>query len=161
MCIKGCILMRLGVKCVMLMLTVAPIVACSTVVCLDPLRWGGSINPLAIVFMALFGLVSTPLWPTYIPALIIVPLLMRIVASRQFFMSIQLSVLILVSMVIGGIAGIVVLIHPILMSLNESKMATSWAVAGFLAGSITFSLIVAMYRKGDGRSGKTPRDRPI
>ena len=76
-------------------------------------------------------------------------------------MSIQLSVLILVSMVIGGIAGIVVLIHPILMSLNESKMATSWAVAGFLAGSITFSLIVAMYRKGDGRSGKTPRDRPI
>ena len=52
------------------MLTVGPLVAVTTLVCWQSERWAGSLNPMAIVVMALFGLLTVPLWPTYIPALV-------------------------------------------------------------------------------------------
>lgn len=133
--------------CVILMLTVAPIIVCATVVCLEPSRWGGSINPAVIVVMAMFGLISTPLWPTYIPSLIITPRLMMRVARVRVFKTMQLSGLIGISIVVGAIAGALVLSPMILMTQNEPKMAKNWMIAGLLAGAITFSLIVLVYRR--------------
>lgn len=140
--------MNRTIICVILMLTVAPLVACSTVVCLDPSRWGGSINPITIIIMAFFGVISTPVWPTYIPALIITPLLMRVISRTRVFRSTRLPVLIGLSLMLGAIAGALVLIRVILMSLNDSKLAMNWAIAGAMAGSITLMLIVLVYRRG-------------
>lgn len=49
---------------------------------------------------------------------------------------------------LGAIAGALVLIRVILMSLNDSKLAMNWAIAGAMAGSITLMLIVLVYRRG-------------
>ena len=133
---------------IILMVVVAPLLACSTVVCLEPSRWGGSINPITIVVMALFGLITIPLWPTYIPALIVTPLAMSFVARRQYFRTVPLPVLIGISLVIGAIVGPLVLIRMVLMSLNEPRLAMSWAIAGAVAGSLTLGLIVMVYRRG-------------
>lgn len=140
--------MNSTITCIILMLTLAPLIACSTVVCLDPSRWGGSINPITIVVMAFFGVISTPVWPTYIPALIITPLLMRMVSRSQVFGSARLPMLIGLSLVLGAIAGVLVLIRVILMSLNDPKLAMNWAIAGAVSGAITLMLIVLVYRRG-------------
>jgi len=139
--------MKKSLICIILMMTVAPIVVCATLVCLDPLRWGGTINPIAIIGMAMFGLISTPLWPTYIPSLIITPLLMKGMVRSHVFRTISLRVLISISLIVGAIAGALVMVRVILMSLNEPRLAMQWAIAGTLAGSVTFSLIVLVYRR--------------
>jgi hypothetical protein len=140
--------MKPGVTCTVLMLALAPLVACATAVCLEPSRWGGSINPVNIIGMALFGLVTVPLWPTYIPSLILTPLVMRRVARSQYFRTMHLSLLIGISFLVGAIAGSLVLIPLVLMSLKEPKLAMSWAIAGGLAGSVTLCVIVLIYRRG-------------
>jgi len=139
--------MNKGVICVIMILTVAPILVSTTLVCLEPSRWGGSIDPITIVSMAILGLLSTPLWPTYIPALIIAPLLMRKVAHNHSFRTIRLSILIGISLIVGGIAGGLVLVPVIIMSLNELRLAVSWAIAGVVSGAVTFCLIVIMYHR--------------
>jgi len=134
---------------VILMLTVAPLVACSTLVCLEPSRSGGSINPIAIVVTALFGLITVPLWLTYIPALVLTPMLMARVARTQRFRTMRLSVLVVLSLVVGAMAGALVLSPLVLMSLisREPMLAISWATAGTSAGSITLCLICLIYRR--------------
>jgi hypothetical protein len=97
--------------------------------------------------MALFGLITTPLWPTYIPALILTPLLMRMVARSQLFKTMRLPVLIGLSLMVGAIAGALVLVRVILMSVNEPRLAMNWAIAGALAGSITMCVIILVYRQ--------------
>jgi hypothetical protein len=135
------------------MLTVAPLVACSTIVCLNPSLLGESINPLRIaltvVGMAFFGLITVPLWLTYLPALIITPRLMRAAAQTKWFRTARLPVLIVLSLVAGAVAGALVLVPVILISLNDPKRAMIWAIAGAMAGSVTLILIVLVYRRGE------------
>ena len=144
--------MNRTIVCIILMLAVAPLVACSTIVCLNPSLLGGSINPIKIMFtivgMAFFGVITVPLWLTYIPALIMTPLLMRALSRTQVFRTTRLPILIGLSLVVGAVAGALVLILVILMSLNDPKMAMNWALAGAMAGSTTLMLIVLVYRRG-------------
>ena len=87
------------------MTTVAPVVAVTTLVCWNPGRWGGSINPLAILCMSFFGIFTTPLWPTYIPAIALTPFIMRRVAAKKAFRGLPLWALMGISFVIGAFAG--------------------------------------------------------
>lgn len=87
------------------MLTIAPIVAAATLVCWHPDRWGGSVSPLNIIVMAFFGLFTVALWPTYIPAIIFAPLLMRWVAAHRAFRTCPLPLLFGLSLSIGAVAG--------------------------------------------------------
>jgi len=96
--------------------------------------------------MVLFGLFTTPLWPTYIPSLIITPILMNVIARSKKFRTMPLSLLVGISFVIGAMVGPLVLIRMVLISLDEPKFATRWAVAGALAGAITLIVIVLVYR---------------
>lgn len=138
---------------VFLMLSVAPVVAVSTLVFGDPGRWSGSQHPLAILVMAFFGLFTTPLWPTYIPALILTPIIMHKFARKGIFRRIPLPVLLLLAVVIGSITGVCVMFPLILMErAYSSGNPANWAMAGAVAGAATLLLITILYRL-DGMPG--------
>jgi hypothetical protein len=127
------------------MVTLSPTVATATLVCWDPDRWGGSVNPLAILTMALFGLITVPLWPTYIPAVVATPFMMsRIVRSRHFRDAPLLAILGL-SLVSGAIAGIGVI--SIIVPWQESlDLVLNWVAAGAVSGGVTLPVIALIFR---------------
>ncbi|MEI6862499.1 MAG: hypothetical protein WCL04_09640 [Verrucomicrobiota bacterium] len=127
------------------LLVVAPLVAATTLVCWEPARWGGSISPLAIATMAFFGVLSVPLWPTYIPALIITPLVMKRVSASRVFMRLPLPALMGVSLLVGALAGFGV-IMPVVPELKDSDLVLMWASAGAAAGAVTLTLIFLIHR---------------
>ena len=132
---------------VILMLTLSPILAVTTLVCSHPERWGGSRDPLSILVMSAFGLITIPLWLTYIPAIIITPLVMRRIAVRPDFRALPLPVTLTVALLVGAIAGICVVILPVIMSLSDSlSLAFNWASAGAVSGAVTLALITMIYR---------------
>jgi hypothetical protein len=127
------------------MLTVSPILAATTLVCWNPERWGGSLNPLSILVMAAFGIITIPLWPTYIPALAVTPFIMRRIAELRVFKRLPLPLILAVSLVIGAFAGIGVI--SIIVPWHESKdLVLNWASAGAVSGGFTLALISFIYR---------------
>ena len=131
------------------MLTIAPVVAATTLVCGHPDRWGGSMSPLNIVVIAFFGLFTVPLWPTYIPAIMVTPLLMKWVAAHPAFRTFPLPLLFALSLLIGAMAGVCVLAFVIVLSASDStELALDWAAAGAVSGALTLSVICLIYRYG-------------
>jgi len=132
---------------VAVMVTVAPVVAVTTLVCCNPDRWGGSVNPLNIAVMSFFGLLTVPLWPTYIPAIVFTPLLMRWVAGRRDFTTLPIPLVLVLSTLIGAVAGVCVLSYVVLLSLKgSSTMVLGWLTAGSISGGFTLSVICLIYR---------------
>jgi len=138
--------MKKRMICLILLLIVAPLITSATLVCLDPTRWGGSINFIAVVSMAVFGLFSVPIWPTYIPVLVITPILMEKISSLHFFWKTKCSVLYGSSLILGALAGPLVMMPLILLSKDDSGLALCWAIAGAVSGSFVSVLIVMYYR---------------
>ena len=54
-----------------------PIIASLTLVSFNPERWGGSMSLQNILMIAFFGVITVPLWITYIPSIIMVPIFMK------------------------------------------------------------------------------------
>jgi hypothetical protein len=132
---------------ILAMLTIAPLVATTTSVCLQPEP--GSLDPLAIVMMALVGVLIGPLWPTYIPALIATPLLMRWMSARPAFRRSPLPLVLGLSIIAGVVAGICVMVPLILLELRDSSgdaAAVAAASAGATSGGVTLALICLLYR---------------
>src|ERR1051325_7730201 len=88
------------------MVTVSPVAAVATLILWDPQRWGGSVHPVTILAMSFFGLIMPTLWPTYIPALVATPFVMRRLAQSQWFKRWPLAIILVISALFGGIAGI-------------------------------------------------------
>ena len=134
--------------CRLLMLTVSPVVTCTIAVLLEPSRWGGSPDPLTILGMALFGVMTVYLWPTYMPALILTPVLMRRLVRTRSYQELPLSGLLGISAVVGAVAGVMVLLPVIWVTARDSELlARNWAIAGAVAGSVTLCLVVCIYRR--------------
>ena len=132
---------------VIAMVILAPLVATTTLVCGWPECWGGSISPLAIITMALFGLITTPLWPTYIPAIILTPFLMRRIAPHRLFMNLPIPVLVLMSLLLGALGGLCVMFPVIRMSLHDgAEFALQWKMAGACSGAMTLTVICLIHR---------------
>ena len=127
------------------MVTVSPVVAVTTLVCWNPERWGGSLNPLAILVMSVFGLCTTPLWPTYIPAVAATPFIMRRVAGSEHFRSWPLPIVLGISFLVGIMAGIGVI--SIMLPWQESlDLVLNWVAAGGVSGGVTLAIISAIFR---------------
>jgi hypothetical protein len=138
-----------------MMLTVAPLCAATTLVCWHPDRWGGGGTEafLAIPVIAAYGLITVPLWPTYIPALILKPLVMRRAARWPGFGSMPLPLLVVFSTLIGGAAGIGVFARVILMAMNDAgSLSVDWIAAGAVSGAITLTCICLVQRHDFGKS---------
>lgn len=127
------------------MVTISPVVAVTTLVCWNPDRWGGSVNPLAILAMSFFGLITVPLWPTYIPAVTATPFIMRRVARLPAFGSWPLSVVLATSFVLGVIAGVGV-ISIIVPWHGSADLVLNWVAAGGVSGGVTLAIISFIFR---------------
>jgi hypothetical protein len=130
---------------ILVMTIVAPVAAVTTLVCWNPERWGGSVNPVAILGMAFFGVITTPLWPTYIPSVLLTPLVMSRIARRQIFQTMPLTIIGGVSAVIGAICGIAVI--SIIVPWHESlDLVLNWVSAGAVAGAVALPAVSLIYR---------------
>lgn len=129
------------------MLTIAPFAAAATLVCWSLDRWGGSLNPLNIAIMAFFGLFTVVVWPTYIPAIILAPLLMRRIASYRAFTALPLPLLVGLALLLGSVAGVCVLAPVVFLSLSDSRaLVLNWVGAGAVSGALTLTVIFLIYR---------------
>ncbi len=133
--------------CIVIMLTIMPVTAAIGLVVFDPKNWGGPPTIQNILMMALFGLISVPLWITYIPSLLATPSIMNDISANILFHSIPVWKFIALSLTIGAIVGILILSPSIYMSRESLKLMLNWAWAGAFSGSITFTIISLIYRK--------------
>jgi len=134
---------------ILTMLCVAPPVAVTTLVCLHPGRWGGAQSFLAIPLMSVFAALTAPVWVTYIPTMIVVPIAMRRIAGSHCFAAMRLPWLLLWSLAVGGIAGAGVL-GPValLASRDTDNLAADFLAAGAVAGAASLAIICLIHRKG-------------
>lgn len=129
----------------MTMVTVSPICAVTTLVCWNPARWGGSVNPLAILVMSFFGMITVPLWPTYIPAVAATPLIVRLVARSRQFRTWPLPIILSISATLGVVAGIAVI--SIVIPWHEPlDLILNWLAAGAVSGGVTLAVISFIFR---------------
>ena len=131
---------------ILVMLLVAPGVAVTTLVCLAPGRWGGAQSLLALPFMAALGLLSPSVWLTYIPSLIVVPVIMSWLSDSSRFAATRRLWLILFSGLMGGILGACVIGPTALVcSRDGGSLATDFLIAGVVAGASAMVIICLIY----------------
>lgn len=141
--------------CILLMLTVAPFTATFALVHFDPSNWGGSTSIKTILEMSIFGLITVPLWLTWIPALIVTPMYMRKVSTNPDFHSNQIGKFIAMAMFRGAIGGILVLAPAWILTLAEPiKLTLNWIFAGVVSGVITGVAISFTYRNRNAQQEK-------
>ena len=127
------------------MVTVAPMLVVATMACIDPEHFGGGPYPLNVLIMTFFAVITVPMWPTYIPAIIFAPIIMRRVANLPRFHALPLPSVLVLSLATGAVAGACVML-PILLMAVPPIWAARWAVAGAISGAVTLSLISLVYR---------------
>ena len=127
------------------MVTIAPIILFTALVCWNPEGVGGSINPLLMLAGSVFVLFTTELWPTYIPAVVLTPLIVRQVARMQSFQNLPMLFLLSIAFVLGFIAGVGVV--SIIVPWHESaKVISALCAAGGVSGGVTLAIISFIFR---------------
>lgn len=151
--------MKRNLLCIFLLLTLAPLVATTTLVCSGPTRFGitNPIEiPIAIVCMAFFGLITVPLWLTYIPTLILTPIVMTKLSRTTKFQTMSLPLLLTLAAFIGLLMGLLIF-APILYPIRGyHDLLVPWAAAGATSGLITFPSIAFTYRYFSPKSPHSP-----
>lgn len=147
---------------------VSPFVATFTLVCWKPDRWGDSLNLLAIIAMAYFGLLTFPGLFGYLLAMIVTPVLMNVASKQKAFNSSPLPILLAVAFVIGAVAGLCVMAPAIIQASRHGSLdlTLNWAAAGAVSGGVTLVLVAIVYRKPsqqkvkrtEGVAGRGSRD---
>ena len=131
------------------MVYLAPLVVSTVLVCGWPEHWGGSINPLLIIAMSFFALFTVPIWLTYIPSIIIVPLVMRKISRQDWFRNMPIALLLLSAPALGALGGLLVMSPLILIALkNGADTVLQWTAAGSCSGAVTFTSICCIHRFG-------------
>lgn len=129
------------------MLTITPISAVFGLVIYDPVNWRGTVSLPNIFIMAIFGLLTVQVWPTYISSIVMTPIIMKKLSSTALFHTIPLWKFFGISIIGGIVAGQFILLPCILMAATDSiKITLNWVSSGVAAGIATFPIIAGMYR---------------
>ena len=140
------------------MLTVAPIIAATGLLLYDPSRWGGEINLINIIGLTLFGLISRPLWFSYIPVLIFTPIIFKRFSEKEKFYTITKKKFYSISIFYGCIVGVFVMLPLIVIAAPKSiDVSLNWLWSGVVAGGITLSIISSLYRFINPERVKKPK----
>ena len=136
---------------ILVMLIVSPALAEVALVCFQPGFTGEHVGVLSFIGFFLFSLpfvfVTVPLWPTYIPAIIFTPVVMRRVTTLRTFRTLKLPAILGLALLVGAAVGVVIMTWMIIIAAQDSwSVALSWAGAGAFSGSITLALITLIYR---------------
>ena len=132
---------------VIAMVVLAPLVVSTTLVCGWPENWGGAISPSTIIIMSFFALFTVPVWPTYIPAVIIVPWIMQKISRYTLFRNMPVALLLLLSLLLGALGGMFVMFPLIRTALQDGPdIALQWKISSACSGAVTFSVICCIHR---------------
>jgi len=132
------------------MLTIAPLLAIAILLCCAKDR-SALLYPSAVAAYVLRGMALN--WLTYIPALIVAPVLMRWISARRSFRQFSLQRLLTLSVSAGAAGGMCVVLSTVLEALDQGG---GWVFpvlfAGAASGAITLTLICLLYRRLDSRA---------
>jgi len=133
---------------VIAMLTISPLIAVTFWVgCTPPVRsqLRDPITVASYVFVSI-----RLLWVTYLPALVIVPLLMSRVSTRRTFQQLSLARLLTRAVAIGAVGGACVIVPRTVLALFDStEHPPSWLLAlgaCAVSGAVTLPLVCLFYR---------------
>lgn len=147
--------------CILLLLTVAPVCTVTLLALIAPEYFDGLPTGVNILLTGSFGFSIIPVWPIYIPPVVVAPIVMHIISKRKEFYEIQPRDLIIMAFLIGGIAGFFIFLPAWIFSglLVGFPHAIPWFVASFVSGGITLVLIGMLYRLvGRGMAWEASRD---
>jgi hypothetical protein len=131
---------------VLIMLTIAPLLAIITLMFSISADFGENFDIQSILVMYMFAMITIPLWLTYLPSIILTPIIMNRISKRTKFRRIPIVLLVALSMIIGAFVGIVVLSPFLIASKSEPNEIISWIMSGVVSGSITLTIVVLIYR---------------
>jgi len=136
---------------ILAILIVSPALAEATIVWLRPDFTGERAGFLSFIGFVLgslpFVYVTVPLWPTYMAAIILTPIIMRRVATHPTFRAASLPTILGLALLMGAAVGPFVVAFPIMLAARDSwSTAVSWVAAGAFSGGITLALITLFYR---------------
>ena len=144
--------------CIIIMLTVGPIIAASGLILYDPSRWGGEINLNNIIGLALFGLISPPLWFSYIPVLVFTPVIFKRLSEKEQFYTATIKKFYAMSILYGCIVGVFVMLPFVVIAASKSvDVSLNWLWSGVFAGGITLPIISSIYRLRNPERLKKPK----
>jgi hypothetical protein len=136
------------------MLTIAPLIAVTLLLCCMPTERSKLLYPIAVATYVFEGIRG--LWATYIPALIIVPLLMRRASTRRAFHQLSLVRLLRLAVLVGAIGGACVAIpHSVWLLIDEPgnyDLVLLGLSACAVSGAVTLTLICLLYKYGESRA---------
>ena len=108
--------------------------------------WKYRINLFEWAQVIIFGLIVTQLWITYIPVLIVTPILMRNISKKEKFYSLSLSKFIAISISMGIVVGFFAMFPCLILSRKNIELFITTIAAGVFSGVITSLLIALLYR---------------
>jgi hypothetical protein len=133
--------------CVIILLFATPTLAATCLAFFDPKHWGGEPTVPGILMMAIFGVLTVPMWLTYLPTLVLTPMAMNRMASNEKFHSMPLWELLLFAVMIGAVIGIFIMSPMILRSLGSPlKLIVNLIGAGSISGAISYTAITMLYK---------------
>ena len=135
---------------ILIMIIIAPMIVVIALSILSPAEFGGGPKIKNILAMYVFALITVPMWVTYIPSIILTPIIMRRIDKQKEFHELPIRKIILLSAPIGALCGVLILL-PVLLPvlIGSSPLLSSWVLAGVVSGSITLTLIALVYRLGN------------
>lgn len=149
LCIRGKRVAR-PVLSFIVVLTIAPLLAVAILMCCAKDK-SELLYPIAIATYVLRGMAQN--WPTYLLALIIVPVLMGWISVRRSFQQFSLRRLLIFSVSAGTVGGVCVVLPSVLVAID---LGGRWVLpvmfAGAASGAITLTLICLLYRGEDSRA---------
>ncbi len=143
---------------IIILLTVTPICGFLGVGIFNPNFWDGTslvdvfmvwkyrVNLSELAMVVFFGLTVTQLWFTYIPVLIVTPLLMRNISKKETFYSFPLLKFIGIAIITGIIVGSFAMFPCLISSGKDIELFIIILAAGAFSGVITSLLIAFLYR---------------
>jgi hypothetical protein len=128
------------------MLTIAPFSAVIGMVLSDPELWESSMNLETLLVFSMFGIITVPLWITYLPMTILSPFIMKYLSSQDRFYSLPIPILIALSLMFGAILGVVMISPLFILNFEKNGLELIWVVAGASSGATTLTLLTLLYR---------------
>ena len=138
---------------VLVMVTISPLLVILTLTLANPGEFGGNPDLQSILMMYMFALITVPLWITYIPSIILTPIILHKMRKKKSFHNISLLALIALAVMSGALIGVLILALLLFLVHKEpNNLFSSWILSGAVSGAISLTIIVLIYRFG----GKAP-----
>ena len=135
---------------VLVMVTISPLLVIITLTISNPGEFGGNPDLQSILMMYMFALITVPLWITYIPSIILTPIILHKIRKKKSFHNISIIALIALAGMSGAFIGVLILAPVLFLVQKEpNNLFSSWILSGAVSGALSLMIIVLIYRFGE------------